>query len=186
MELEIQDFEVITIKTVDILRVQITGNSNTDTTIAYELVVKGSNGTEVAERGTEVVPNMAAAALLAGNRDVINMFLAQLASGKTVEARIVPPMQLKPLKSGNNNLSSITIEGIELTPSFDKFVTEYSGDVANDISQINISVAKEDEKASVQYQELVELQAGINQVSIIVTSENGVEKIYTLSVNRLS
>ncbi|MBP3920854.1 MAG: cadherin-like beta sandwich domain-containing protein [Bacilli bacterium] len=85
--------------------------------------------------------------------------------------------------SSNNYLSSLTIEGHEL--SFDKNVTNYALTVSNDTKKINVGATAEDSKARVSGIGEFELVEGINKLDVIVTAENGDTKTYTINVDVL-
>lgn len=86
-------------------------------------------------------------------------------------------------KSTNNNLSSLSVDGYEISPSFSKDTLEYSVEVPNTVETIKINAKAADSYASVSGTGEVEVLEGINKFEIVVTSETGKEKIYTLNVN---
>lgn len=86
-------------------------------------------------------------------------------------------------KSTNNNLASLSVEGYEITPAFSKDVLEYSVEVPNTVDMITIKAKAADSYASVDGVGEVEVLEGANKFEIIVTSETGKEKVYTLNVN---
>ena len=86
-------------------------------------------------------------------------------------------------KSTNNDLSSLSVEGYEISPEFSRDVLEYSVDVPNTVDKIMINAKKADSYASVEGTGEVEVLEGTNKFLIIVTSETGNEKTYTLNVN---
>ena len=85
--------------------------------------------------------------------------------------------------SGNANLNSLKIPNATLKPAFDKNTTEYDADI-KDITEITINATAQDPNAKIQvsdnYKSLVK---GENIVKIVVTSENGTTKTYTIKVN---
>lgn len=84
--------------------------------------------------------------------------------------------------SGNNNLSSLAVEGYELSPTFNKDVLEYNMDVPNEIRKINIIANKEDGTANITGSGERDLIEGLNRIEIVVTAENGVQKTYVINV----
>ena len=86
-------------------------------------------------------------------------------------------------KSSDNSLKSLTIEGMKLTPEFNKDTLEYSVDLSNDVKEINIKAEKNDEKATVSGDGKVEVKEGQNIISITVTAENGASRTYKINAN---
>lgn len=85
-------------------------------------------------------------------------------------------------KSNNNYLSSINLSvGII---NFDKEITEYSFEVNNDISTIEIISYAEDDKAIVYGNNIYNLNVGDNIIKIKVVAEDNSEKTYTLNIKR--
>ncbi len=83
--------------------------------------------------------------------------------------------------SSNNFLSSLKVDGVELTPVFDKNVTEYSVELVPNTEKINITATPEDGKASIIGAGEVAVTDGDNKLQIKVIAENGNEKIYTIN-----
>ena len=86
-------------------------------------------------------------------------------------------------KSTNINLKALSIEGYEITPEFNKDQLEYEALVADSVEKININATLEDSYATVIGAGEQEVVEGANKFEIKVTSETGVEKVYTLNVN---
>ncbi len=86
--------------------------------------------------------------------------------------------------SPNNVLSSLSINGYSLTPSFDKFTSTYNVIVPNDTSSITISASKVDSTASVSGTGQKSISVGNNNFKIVVTAENGDKRTYQLNVVR--
>ncbi len=84
--------------------------------------------------------------------------------------------------SKNNNLSSLSVDGYEITPAFSKDTLDYSLEVENDVTKINIVADKEDGKASISGTGEKEVHEGSNAFDIVVTAENGSSKTYHLTV----
>ena len=91
----------------------------------------------------------------------------------------------KPDESNNKNLKSLTISGdYELTPAFNKDVTEYSLNVASDIDSIDIKAVAEDDNAKVTISGNDKLLMGENTVEVKVTAEDGTTRIYKINVTK--
>ena len=84
-------------------------------------------------------------------------------------------------KSKNNNLKSITIEGYELNKIDNQ---NYTLEVANDITSININIEAEDSKATITGNGMHELAVGENKIEIVITSESGAKNTIILTVTR--
>ena len=84
--------------------------------------------------------------------------------------------------SSNNYLENLSIEGYDLSPSFDKDTLEYSVEVPNDVTKVNINASVEDDKAEVSGTGEIEVSEGSNKIEVKVTAENGNEKVYVINV----
>jgi len=85
--------------------------------------------------------------------------------------------------SKNNNLSSITIEGYDLNPKFNKDTTEYKLTVDESVEKIKITAKTEDTKASVKGAGEINLSPGTNTIELKVIAENGNEKKYKIVIS---
>ena len=86
-------------------------------------------------------------------------------------------------KSKNNKLSSLSVEGYEISPKFDANTNEYSVVVPSTIDKINIVAKKADGYAKLEGTGEKSVEEGANTFEIIVTSETGVANTYKLTVN---
>ena len=84
--------------------------------------------------------------------------------------------------SSNNYLENLSIEGYDLSPSFDKETLEYNVEVPNDVTKVNINASVEDDKAEVSGTGEIEVSEGSNKIEVKVTAENGNEKVYVINV----
>ncbi len=97
-----------------------------------------------------------------------------LSSSKTITAI--------PLKSDNNYLKNMyTNAG---TIGFNRNTFEYSLTVDHEINRIRIVAIKEDPNASVKEDAMYDLKVYRNVINIVVTSENGAKRTYTIVVMR--
>lgn len=101
-------------------------------------------------------------------------------SSKTV--RIITQAELEASYSKDNDLKSLSVEGFEITPAFDKDVTEYSVVVPENTTEITINAEENDSAASVTGAGTQTVTQGTNTFQIVVRAENGSEKTYTLTV----
>lgn len=83
--------------------------------------------------------------------------------------------------SNNNKLSSLVIEGYDIDFNPDK--TNYDLNVDNTVAKLNIT-AKAGPEATIKINNVDELKAGNNVITIEVTAENEDKKTYTLNVTR--
>lgn len=86
-------------------------------------------------------------------------------------------------KSTNNDLKSLSVEGYEISPAFDKDVNEYSVTVPSTVEKINIVAKKADSYSSLDGTGEKTVEEGVNTFEIVVTSETGVSNTYKLTVN---
>lgn len=96
-------------------------------------------------------------------------------------------------KDNNNYLNSIKPSVGQLSPKFDKNVTNYNINLENNISSIDISINKDSSKSSVKYifnnktiNKLngLSLNVGDNILQIEVTAENKEKRTYSIIINR--
>lgn len=85
--------------------------------------------------------------------------------------------------SKNNYLSSLAVEGYELSPAFDKNTLEYSLELDSTIETVNVTATPEDKTASIKGTGSIELVEGINKVEVLVTAQNGNVKTYVININ---
>lgn len=98
---------------------------------------------------------------------------------KSITINVVKPRE----KSNNNNLKSLSVEGYNLTPEFNKDTLEYSVELPADATKIKINASKEDGYASLDGTGEKEVKEGENRFEIVVTSETGNRKTYVINAN---
>lgn len=86
-------------------------------------------------------------------------------------------------KSTDANLSSLTLEGYELTPNFSKDTLEYSVTVPSTINSVKIAAKANESHASISGTGEFEVSEGINTFNVVVTAESGATKTYVVNVN---
>ncbi len=84
--------------------------------------------------------------------------------------------------SGNNKLKNIIIEKIPFT--FNPDTLEYNLTADFELSKITIKYELDDEKATANLPQEVDLIVGLNKINIIVSAENGEQKTYVLNITR--
>ena len=87
-------------------------------------------------------------------------------------------------RASNTNLSSISIEGVALTPEFNKDTLEYKAVVSGEIEKIDLQANPEDDKAWIEGLGEKELIEGVNKFEIKVHAENDDEKVYVVEITR--
>ena len=104
-------------------------------------------------------------------------------SAGSVKITAITQAELEASYSKNNNLSSLVVEGYELSTPFDKNTLEYTVSVPSDVEKITINAAVEDKIASLIGTGEFEVSEGENKFEIKVTAQNGGLKTYTLKIN---
>lgn len=95
----------------------------------------------------------------------------------------VAPM---PSKTGNNNnfLDKITAKGVSLSPTFDRYTMEYTGDVKESVTSVQLSATKNASGAKVTGTGTKTLKPGENVFTIKVTATSGQIRTYTVTILR--
>ena len=101
-------------------------------------------------------------------------------SGRNI--KIITQQELEASYSKNNDLSSLSVDGFELTPAFAKDVLDYSVIVPEDTKEINIVAKASDSKSSITGVGTHEVTSGSNSFPVVVKAENGSEKTYNVNV----
>lgn len=86
--------------------------------------------------------------------------------------------------STNDYLKSLSVEGYEIDPEFNKDILNYTLEVENDVEKITIKATKSDSSASISGTGEKELTEGVNKFSIVVTAEKGNKRIYVIEIIR--
>ncbi len=91
-----------------------------------------------------------------------------------------------PTKTGNNNcyLSSLTVTGHKLTPTFDKYVNEYEFIVSSAVTEITVNATASYSGANVEGAGKRTLKYGSNVITVTVTSTSGIKNDYNILVFR--
>lgn len=84
-------------------------------------------------------------------------------------------------KSSDNNLKSLSIDGANLIPEFNKDTLEYNVELSNDTTKIKVNAQANDSKASVSGTGEIEIKEGQNKIQVVVTAENGSSKTYIIN-----
>lgn len=84
--------------------------------------------------------------------------------------------------SKNNNLGSLSVEGAELSPAFNKDVTEYSATLPVDTTKAKIIATAADSTASIAGAGEIDVVDGLNKIEIVVTAQHGEKKTYVINL----
>ena len=102
----------------------------------------------------------------------------------SVTVRAKTQAEIEASYSTNANLSSLSVDGYELTPAFNKDTDSYTLEVENDIEKVIINATKADNSATISGTGEKSLTEGLNKFEIVVTAEKGNKKIYTIEITR--
>lgn len=89
-----------------------------------------------------------------------------------------------PELSSNNYLSSLEVVDNTIEPEFDRYTTEYYLLVGLEVEELEIYAYPADDNAIVNIYGNEELKEGENEISIIVTAEDGTTRYYTIYVTK--
>jgi len=100
-------------------------------------------------------------------------------SAKTIKITVSLPRE----KDTDNTLSSLSVEGYELNPVFNKNTLDYTINVPEGTKKVKISAKATSKYASVSGTGEKEVIEGVNNLNVVVKAENGSEQIYNLIIN---
>lgn len=100
-------------------------------------------------------------------------------SAKSIKITVSAPRE----KSNDNNLKSLSVTGYELSPEFDKDIQVYKATIPEGTKNIEVKATANSPYAKVTGNGNIELEDGANTINIVVTSETGSEKIYTINID---
>jgi len=84
----------------------------------------------------------------------------------------------------NNKLSSLSVEGYQITPTFHMNTLEYSLIVDPFVDGVQVNAAAIDSKATITGTGYSGLNTGLNELIVLVTAENGTVRSYKLSITK--
>ncbi|MBQ2946731.1 MAG: cadherin-like beta sandwich domain-containing protein [Bacilli bacterium] len=85
--------------------------------------------------------------------------------------------------SKNNYLKSLSVDGCELSPSFDKETSEYTVELDSTVESIKVNASVEDSTASLIGGGEVSVVEGSNSIELVVTAQNGNTRTYKIIAN---
>lgn len=113
------------------------------------------------------------------SKDLINKTKENTPSSSTTSSKPSSSTKKEPTISSNNYLKTLWIENQIL--DFNKDKLEYEITIDDSIKTLNIKAEPEDSKSTV---EIIGNDPLTNEVKVNVKAENGVEKIYSIKVNK--
>ena len=83
--------------------------------------------------------------------------------------------------SSDNSLKSLSVEGFEISPKFNKDTLEYKVSLSSDTKKIKVNADKNDSKSTISGIGEVEVKEGNNIINVVVTAENGSSRTYKIN-----
>lgn len=102
-------------------------------------------------------------------------------SSKSINITVSLPRE----KSSDNTLKSLSVEGYEITPTFSKDTSDYKVSVPEGTANVNIIAVANSKYATITGGGKVDVTDGVNNISVVVKSETGVDKVYNLVIDVL-
>ena len=87
-------------------------------------------------------------------------------------------------KSNNANLSGLSVNGYNITPTFNPNTTSYKLTVPNNVKDLAVNATAQDSKANISISGVSSLSVGKNNVIVEVKAEDGTKKTYIIEVTR--
>lgn len=109
--------------------------------------------------------------------------VAMKVTTNTKTIRVITQAELEASYSKDNNLKSLSIDGLKLEPAFNKDTTEYKVTAESNTTEIKINATKSDSKADLSGTGTFKVTEGENKFTITVEAENGSVKKYNILVN---
>ncbi len=81
-------------------------------------------------------------------------------------------------------LSSLSIDGVQISPAFSASKTEYTASVDYTVSSVKVTAKASDSKAKVSVSGGSSLKVGKNTVTVTVTAESGAKKTYSIVITK--
>lgn len=155
----------------------LTSNTETISVVAPVVIVEENKKTDTETKDTAAKDSETknAGSTVAENKDTG-------ATAVKPAAKTTPPIINDPKKSSNTYLSSLSFSDGVI--AFDKETTEYSFSIPFNVTDIEVMTVVDDEKSTITVSGNTDLVVGENTITVIVTSENGATRTYTLTVTR--
>ena len=99
-------------------------------------------------------------------------------SSKSIKINVSLPRE----KSTDNTLKSLSVEGYDLNPAFSSNNVNYKVIAPEGTKSVNVKATTNSSYAKITGTGVKEVTNGINNLTIVVTSESGVQKVYNVTV----
>ena len=128
---------------------------------------------------TAIPENKNASVKITGNKNLkngMNTILVKVTSQnkKNVSEYKIYVTKTNDVESANANLETLAIENVLLSPEFNKNITNYKGEVNNDVATLNILAIPESQNANVKIAGGDNLKEGNNNITITVYAPNNI------------
>lgn len=87
--------------------------------------------------------------------------------------------------NADNTLSSLSVSGCNLNPSFNSAATDYTCSVLNSVNQVTVTASKTSSYSSMTGDGVVVLNNPSTEVNIVVTAANGDKRTYKITINKV-
>jgi hypothetical protein len=101
----------------------------------------------------------------------------------SVKVYTIAVFRSEPLNN-NANLSCLSVCGYHIVPAFHVNNTKYALSIANHDASVMIVATAEDSRSVISGTGIHNLCVGCNSINIIVTAEDGTQKVYTIAITR--
>ena len=102
-------------------------------------------------------------------------------SAGSTSVKVMTQAEIEASYSKNNYLKSLSVEGAQLSPEFNKDTLEYTVELEPETKVIKVNATKEDSTASVSGTGDIEVHEGDNQINVVVTAQNGSVRTYVIN-----
>ena len=170
--------------TASVSFILVDGSDNsTDTPVAVENLNLGGTSVNVEAPVVEQKPTTTPSTSNTNknnlNQNTTNQQSNQQTTNQQVESKPVKEPE-EDTKSKDTSLKSLSITGYELSPKFSASTTSYKVNLPAETTSIEVKASVNDSKASVTGTGNIKVQAGENEINVVVTSEYGTKQTYTI------
>lgn len=97
--------------------------------------------------------------------------------------KVISQSEYQSSLSKNNNLSTLSVNGFTLSPTFSSNVTDYKVSVPSNTTNVKITAKAQDSKSDISGTGSFNVAEGENKFTIVVTAQNGSVKKYNVIIN---
>jgi len=145
----------------------------------YSSATGFSVGNNIGKKGTFTIGTVKVKVNQEGSISINNLDLSDTDFNSYSPSSVTSQIRLK---STNNNLSSLSISNGTLSPTFNANTTNYTSTINS--TSVTINAIKGDNYQTISGIGTHNLKYGVNKIDIVVTSESGSKKIYTINITR--